>query len=373
MKHATSQAFAFALPVLLAALAAGCNTSKESDSAAPSDSGAPTTVQSPTVTSTSPADGATDQVINLSVEATFSVAMDPSALTPTTFVVSTGTPPLPVAGTVIYDDRTATFWPATHLSIDTVYTAMITTDALSVAGEGLADDFTWTFTTGAELAPGLPVDLGTAENFAILAKTGISSVPTSAITGDIGVSPAAATYITGFSLTADATNVFATSPQVTGQVFASDYAVPTPSNMTTAIRDMERAFVDAAGRAPDVTELGAGNIGGLTLSPGVYKWGTGLLIPTDVTLDGSGTDVWIFQIAQDLTLASAARVNLTGGAIAENVFWQVSGSVDVGTTAHLEGIIVTQTSLTMRTGASIHGRLLAQTAVELDGATVTAP
>src|SRR5213079_1973249 len=113
--------------------------------------------------------------------------------------------------------------------------------------------------------------------------------PTSAVTGNLGVSPAAATFITGFSLTADATNVFSTSPQVTGKAFAADYAVPTPTNLTAAIGDMQLAFTDAAGRAPGVTELGAGNIGGLPLGPGVYKWGTGLLIPTDVTLNGRAT------------------------------------------------------------------------------------
>jgi hypothetical protein len=122
-------------------------------------------------------------------------------------------------------------------------------------------------------SPGL-VNLGAAGTFAILAKSGISNVPTSAVTGDLGVSPAAATYITGFSLTADATNVFSTSPQVTGKIDAPTYALPTPSNLTTAIGDMQLAFTDAAGRAPDVTELGAGNVGGMTLTRGVYKWGT---------------------------------------------------------------------------------------------------
>jgi hypothetical protein len=219
----------------------------------------------------------------------------------------------------------------------------------------------------------LPVNLGTAGNFTILAKTGISNVPTSAITGDLGVSPAAATYITGFSLTADSTNVFSTSPQVTGSVYAADYSPPTPSNLTTAIADMQLAFTDAAGRAPNVTELGAGNIGGMTLAAGVYKWGTGLLIPTDVTLNGSATDVWIFEIAQDLTVSSATSVHLAGGAMAKNVFWQVSGLVDLGTTAHFEGIVLTQTSATLRTGASINGRLLAQTAVGIDGSAVVRP
>lgn len=183
----------------------------------------------------------------------------------------------------------------------------------------------------------------------------------------------AATYITGFSLTADSTNVFSTSPQVTGRVYAADYAPPTPSNMTTAVGDMELAFTDAAARAPDVTELSAGNIGGMTLAPGVYKWGTGLLIPTDVTLAGSATDVWIFQIAQDLTMSSAAKVLLAGGALPKNVFWQVAGLVDLGTTAHCEGVVLTQTSVTLRTGASINGRLLAQTAVNSDGSTVVKP
>ena len=180
-------------------------------------------------------------------------------------------------------------------------------------------------------------------------------------------------FITGFSLTADATNVFAMSPQVTGKVFAADYTSPTPSNLTSAIGDMQLAFTDAAGRAPDVTELGAGNIGGMTLTPGVYKWGTALLIPTDVTLQGSDTGVWIFQIAQDLTMSSGAKIILAGGALARNVFWQVAGLVDLGTTAHGEGAVLSQTSITLRTGASINGRLLAQSAVSLDGNAVVQP
>jgi len=111
----------------------------------------------------------------------------------------------------------------------------------------------------------------------------------------------------------------------------------------------------------------------MTLSPGVYKWGTGLLIPTDVTLGGSATDVWIFQIAQDLTMSSGAQVVLAGGALPGNVIWQVAGLVDLGTTAHLEGVVLTQTSITLRTGASIDGRLLAQTAVDIDGSAVVEP
>ncbi len=222
-------------------------------------------------------------------------------------------------------------------------------------------------------APAGPVKLGQSGTYAILAKSGISTVPMSAITGNIGCSPAAATFITGFSLTADATNVFATSPQVTGKVFSPDYTPPTPTNLTTAVSDMETAFTDAAGRAPGQTELGAGNIGGKTLTAGVYKWGTGLLIPTNVTLTGNATDVFIFQVAQDLTMMSGAKVILSGGVLPKNITWQVSGQVDLGTTAHLEGIVLSQTAITLRTGASINGRLLAQTAVNIDGSTVVQP
>jgi len=219
----------------------------------------------------------------------------------------------------------------------------------------------------------LAVDLGAAGSFVVLAKSGISTVPTSAITGDLGVSPIDATAITGFSMTADSSNVFATSAQVTGKIYASNYAPPTPANLTTAVNDMQTAFTDAAGRAPDVTELGAGNIGGKTIASGVYEWSTGLLIPTDVTLSGSATDVWIFQVAQNLSLSNGTHVALAGGALAKNIFWQVSGSVDLGTTSHFEGVILTQTAITARTGASVNGRLMAQTAVSIDGSTLVQP
>jgi hypothetical protein len=250
-------------------------------------------------------------------------------------------------------------------------TMMISRSRLSMTGTGFLLLFVLAAACGG--SGGEPVELGSAGNFAILAKSGISTVPTSAVTGDLGISPAAATFITGFSLTSSPTDSFSTSPQVSGRVYAADYASPTPSVLTTAVGDMEAAFTDAAGRAADVTELGAGNIGGMTLAPGVYKWGTGLLIPTDVTLAGGASDVWIFQIAQNLTMSSAAKVLLSGGARSRNVVWQVSGAVDIGTTAHCEGVVLGQTSVTLRTGASINGRLLAQTAVDIDGSAVVQP
>jgi hypothetical protein len=202
----------------------------------------------------------------------------------------------------------------------------------------------------------------------ILAQSAISNVPTSAITGDIGLSPAAASYITGFALTLSASGVLSTSAQVTGNVYAADYGVPTPGNLTTAIGAMQAAYVDAAGRpTPDHTELGAGDIGALTLPAGLYKWSNTVTITTDVTLIGGANDVWIFQVAGGVTEASGAKVILTGGAQAQNVFWQVAGTVAIGTTAHMEGEVMSQTAITLETGASANGRLLAQTAVTLAG------
>jgi hypothetical protein len=222
----------------------------------------------------------------------------------------------------------------------------------------------------------LPVNLGTAGDFVILAKTGVSASATTHVTGDIGVSPEAATSITGFDLIADSTNTFSTSALVTGKIYAANYTPPTPAKMTAAVSDMETAFTDAAGRSlPDFTELGAGNISGLTLVPGLYKWGTGLLI-TDVgvTISGSATDVWIFQIAGDLTVNNGGIITLSGGAQAKNIFWQVSGKTTLGTTADFKGIILGQTLISFDTGAKLTGRALAQSAVTLNEETaITAP
>jgi hypothetical protein len=216
-----------------------------------------------------------------------------------------------------------------------------------------------------------PVVLGTAGTYVILAKSATSNVPTSAITGNIGLSPAAASFLTGFALVLPAGGAFSTSPQVTGNVYAADYAVPTPSNLTTAVGDMQLAYTDAAGRlTPDHTELAAGNLGGLTLPAGLYKWSNTVTIPKNVTLTGGANDVWIFQIAGGVTQASAARVILAGGAQAKNVYWQVAGIVSIGTTAHMEGEVMSQTAITLKTGATVNGRLLAQTAVTLAGNTI---
>ncbi len=217
------------------------------------------------------------------------------------------------------------------------------------------------------------INLGTSGNFVLLAKTGISTTGTTAVIGDIGLSPAAASYITGFALILPSASAFSTSALVNGKIYAPGYADPTPANLTTAVLNMQTAYTDGMGRAADVTELGAGNIGGLTLAPGVYKWGTGLTIPTDVTLSGGANDVWIFQVAQNLNISSGAKVILAGGAQANNIFWVVAGQTTIGTTAVFNGNILSQTAIVLNTGAVLNGRALAQTAVTLDSNTVTIP
>jgi hypothetical protein len=222
--------------------------------------------------------------------------------------------------------------------------------------------------TGGGGTPQVPGVLGTASTFAILSKSGITDVAASVITGDVGASP-----ITGAA-------IGLSCPEVIGTIYSVDAAGPLPCEvinaalLTTAVADMQTLYTDLAGRTlPDFTDLGAGEIGGLTLAPGLYKWGTGVSISTNVTLSGGPNDVWIFQIAGTLTQASATTVTLTGGALAKNVFWQSAGAVAIGTTAHLEGIVLGQTLIAVNTGASVNGRLLAQTAVTLQKNVVTQP
>jgi ice-binding like protein/Big-like domain-containing protein len=325
----------------------------------------------PTVVSTYPDDEATGESSSATISVRFSEAMAPLTLTDATFLLERGD--VAIAGAVTYFNREAIFVPTADLDLNTTYTATITTQAEDLAGNELDETYTWSFETDATAALGpAPVLLGAAGKFAVLAKSAISNVPTSVITGDLGLSPAAASYVTGFSLTRAGTKW--SSPQVVGDVFAADNDPPTPTDLTTAVGNMEAAYTDAAGRpTPTFLDLGAGAIGGLTLSPGLYKWTSTVTIPTDVTISGAANDVWIFQVSDDLTLSAAKNMILIGGARAKNIFWQVAGTVDLGTTSHAEGIILSQTAIQLGTGASINGRLLAQTAVSLAGATVTEP
>lgn len=326
----------------------------------------------PTVVATDPASAAMNVSTAAAITVTFSKGMNTSTITDATFTLTQGG--AAVLGTVTVFDTTATLIPSSPLALNTTYVATMTKAATDLAGNALAADYTWTFKTDttAPLGPSA-VFLGAAGEYVILAKAAISNVPISKITGNVALSPAAASYITGFSMTKAGTHW--TAPQVVGSIFAADNDPPTPSNLTTAVGAMETAYTNAAGRpTPDFVDLGmAGAIGGLVLAPGLYKWNSAVTIPTDVTIAGAPNDVWIFQISGTLTMASATAMKLSGGARAKNIFWQVAKGVQLGTTSHAEGIVLTSTAVTLGTGASVNGRLYAQTAVTLAGNVVTAP
>lgn len=396
----------------------------------------------PTVISTIPVNLAIDVLFDQVVSANFSVAMDPLTITSSTFTLFDGI--TPIAGTVSYLGTTATFTPTSNLPAGKTFTATITTGAENEAGTALENNYVWSFTTqysltviavngtvlidpnqtgynsgdiveltataslgytfdswsgdatgtdnplmvtmdenkvitaifteNAPIGPGI-IDLGTAGDFAILAKTGISTINTTLITGHIGVSPATSTGFTGFSQIMDASNEFATSIYVVGNMYASDYSAPTPAYISTAISDQEAAFTTAMGLTTDViNELGAGNISGMTLVPGLYKWGTGLLITNQgVTLEGGPNDTWVFQIADDFTINNDASIVLAGGAQAKNIFWITSTQALLGSNVDFSGNILAQTLISLTAGTNVTGRLLSQTAVTLDASTVTKP
>ena len=336
----------------------------------------------PTVISSSPSHRATNVptstntrenlVTGTAVTATFSQPMDPATVNLLTFTVreTTGAD---VSGTVEMNEANteATFTPTSSaLSPDTTYTAEVTMAAKNAGGVAMTHPIAWRFTTTAVPFTGqTPVALGKAGTFAILTKSGITDVFASAINGDVGASP-----ITGAAIH------LTCAEMMTGTIYSVNAAGPLPCRvtdptlLTTAVSNMQTAYTNAAGRTlPNFVDLGAGLIGGLTLAPGLYKWNTRVLISTNVTISGGAHDVWIFQIAGTLTQASATKMILAGGAKSKNIFWQTSGAVSIGTTAHAEGVILSKTLIAMKTSASANSRLLAQTAVTLEQNAVTQP
>ena len=236
-------------------------------------------------------------------------------------------------------------------------------------------NITANFTPLAAVGP-TAVNLGTAGDFAILSKAGISTTGVTSIMGDIGVSPAAATAMTGFGLIMDTNGQSSHTPIVTGKAYAADYAAPTPAKMTQAVSDMETAFTTANGLTTPAPIVGLynGDISGRILPPGLYKWSTGVLVTSaGVTLTGGPNDTWVFQIAQNLTINNNAKITLLGGAQAKNIFWVVSGQATIGSNANVSGNILSKTLVSMNTGSRLTGRLLAQTAVTLNASTVVKP
>ncbi|MFZ2649302.1 MAG: ice-binding family protein [Burkholderiaceae bacterium] len=358
---------AVVLAALMAALMAGCG-----------GGGVDANADESAVEITTSTNSAENVVTGTAVTMAFDEAMDPATInSPVPGMLLTFTlkdwAGADVPGTVAMNAESteATFTPsASALNANTRYTARVSKEAKTRDGRPINEPKEKQVRTKPQPSTGqAKVNLGRAGSFALLTKSGITNVFASVINGDVGASP-----ITGAAIGLTCGEV------KTGTVYTVDAAGPLPcrvidpSLLTSAVGAMELAYTNAAGRtSPNFTELGAGEIGGLTLVSGLYKWGTSVSISNDVTLSGGPNDVWIFQVAGTLTQANGTRVTLTGGAQAKNVFWQAAGAVAIGTTAHFEGIMLAKTLIAVNTGASANGRLLAQTAVTLQQNTVTQP
>ena len=309
----------------------------------------------PTVSSTNPLNGATGVAV---ITASFSEPMNASTITTSTFSLN-GPGATPVLGTVAYDASSgiARFTPASALTAGTAYTATITTGAKDVAGNGLANNHSWSFTTSASANSQAAPVLGGAGAFVVLAGSTVTSTGATALTGDLGVSPG--TAVTGFP-----------PGTFTGAMHAGD------ATSAVGMTDLTTAYNDAAGRTLGPVSV-AGNLGGLTLPPGLYKSTSSLAISSgDLTLDAQGdaNAVFIFQMASTLTTTSGRAVVLAGGAKASNVFWQVGSSATLGTTSVFKGTVMANQSITLSTGATLNGRALARIgAVTLAGNAAVLP
>lgn len=320
----------------------------------------------PTIVVTVPAPSATGVPLADPVTVTFSKEMAPATLTASTFTLTTGG--APVTGAVACSGATATFTPATSLAPGTSYSARITTGVTDLAGNALATASNWSFTTlpGAAGAGPARINLRTAANYELLATSGVTVGAAAEVHGDVGLTPMAAGGMTGFAMAMDAGGAFATSSIVTGKLYAANFLAPTPALLSAALADAQAAHADGAGRpTPDVINLGAGELGGQVLIPGLYHWTTAATVTTDVTLSGGPNDVWILQVGGALSMTAAMTVHLVGGAQAKNVFWVTVGAVNLGAAAHLEGVVLSGAGIAMGAGATVTGQLLATTAVTL--------
>jgi hypothetical protein len=304
----------------------------------------------PTVTLTDPLDLATNVALDKKITATFSKTMDASSITTTTFTVMQGTSA--VSGFVSYSGTTATFTPASSLASNAVYTVTITTGAKDLAGTSLVSNYVWSFTTALS-AGGLPVALGTSARFAILSNSAITDIPTSAITGDVGISPGARSSITGLTI-----------PEVTGTIYAADDATPVPAMLIAAKNDAASAYLDATAAGRGTPTSLSGNINGLTLVSGLYESGTSIEISPGgiVYLDAQGdvNAVFVIRSATSITTSATSQVVLTNGANAKNIFWSAGSAITLGTNSKMKGTLIASTSISLLTGARLDGRALIQ-------------
>jgi hypothetical protein len=315
----------------------------------------------PTVLSTVPANGAINVPLNQIVTATFSEAMDPVTITNITFTVTGPGLPIP-GGLVSYDALTniATFMPDANLLPSSTYTGTITTGAKDLAGNALASNYVWTFTTGTGLAPGA-VNLGSASTFGIMATSAITNTGPTVINGDVSLDPG--TSMTGFP-----------PGVVNGAIHIND------AESAQARADLLVAYNFAKTLPPGTTINAGEDLGALYplgIPPGTYTSGSTMSVATPLVLDAGGDAdaVWVFQIGSSLT--TGASVSLANSAQAKNVFWVPTSDATIGVGTIFYGTIVAGRDTTGVTGAVINGRILtgAITAgtIALDTNTVNVP
>jgi hypothetical protein len=312
---------------------------------------------------TNPLDLATGVALNAAANITFSEAMDPSTITTANVLLAQTVSGATVTGLVAYDalDNIATFTPTVNLLPNTNYTCTITTGVKNVTENPMAAEYMFTFQTGSSGTLGMAtVNLNSAARFAVLAGAGVTNTGPTMLNGDLAVSPGSA--VTGFP------------PGVVNGTQYIDDPIAAQAKL-----DLTAAYLDAQGRSLNVVTVSTGELGGLTLAPGLYQSGISSFAITseDLTLDAQGdaNAVWIFQMpSSTLTVLSGRKVTLAGGANAANIFWQVGSSATLGTTSVVEGTIMAYASITLNTGAVLNGRALTQIgSVTLDASTITLP
>lgn len=314
------------------------------------------TISAPKVNSTDPLNQATGVALPKVINVVFSEPMNPLTINTTSITLMTGI--TPVAGTVNYSGSTATFTPTGGLLSDHIYTVSVSTAAKNLAGIPLANNYEWSFNTDTHLGP-MGVDLKSVGRFTIIAGVGVSNNAGISIinNSDVGIYPGVRSSITGFP----------PAKIVNGSMYASDDLAPAgvPAMLLQAKNDLVAAYLFAEGATSPAPVTVAGDQGGKTLAPGIYKSTSTLLIQSgDLTLDAQGdvNAVWIFQVASDFTTVGGAGGNviLSGGAQAKNIYWQTGSSAVIGDYTSFYGNILALTSITMNSHATATGRMLAR-------------
>jgi hypothetical protein len=332
------------------------------------------------VVSTNPADRDRNVALNKTISATFNQPMNPLTASAGFTIVGPGKTPVP--GVVSVTGSVATFAPNANLAPSTTFKGAITRAASSLSGDVLADDYVWTFRTGteaAQLLPQLPVPLGSASGFVVLASAAITNLSTSDITGNVGLTPDAGSNISGFS-------VPATCPEVNGLVYAVDASGPAcalinPVLLANAKTDTAVAFTNANAAVRGTPQAVSGNLNGLTLYPGLYESGSSIQLSPGgfLYLDAQGDEdaIFIIRSATSITTAAGSEVVLTKGAKASNVYWTAGSATTLGTNSIMKGSVLAGTGISLLTGADLEGRALNQgaaaAAITIDSSTITLP